>query len=67
MSNFFPPPMDRADVLHEPSHAYVVWWKITPDQKPIGQMRFDKIQEQETGCEVSIYLIPNSLQLSSSV
>ena len=31
---------------------------ILNGQKPIGQVRFDKILEQETCCEVSIYLIP---------
>ena len=31
---------------------------ILNDQKPIRQIRFDKIQDQKTGCEVSIYLIP---------
>ena len=32
---FFPPPMDRAEVLHRPSHAYVVWWKIIPVQNEL--------------------------------
>ena len=35
MLKLFPPPMDRAEVLHKPSHAYKIWWKIIPVQNEL--------------------------------
>ena len=51
MSKLFPPPMDRAEVLHEPSHTFIVWWKITPDQnKLVNPEHFPKSWRNNTHC-----------------
>ena len=51
MLKLLPPPMDRAEVLHKPSHAYVVWWKIIPVQNElVNPEHFRKPWQNSTHC-----------------
>ena len=46
-----PPPMDRTEVLHKPSHAYDFWWKITPVQNElVNPEHFRKPWQNSTHC-----------------
>ena len=44
-------PMDWAEVLHKPSHAYVVSWKIIPDQNElVNPEHFQKTRQNSIHC-----------------